>query len=821
MLNDIRIGLRRLWGDRTFAMASSATLAVCIGANVALLSIVDHVLIRPLPWPGADRTLLMANQYPGAGVVSSWGSGVPDYFDRLRETDVFEAQALYNWASVNIDQSGSPTRVVIMNVTPSFFRVLGVTAALGRTFTDEEGEIGNADRAVLSHGLWQSAFGGDPQAIGRELRLNGRPFTVVGVMPQTFSFLDEEEEVRLWRPLTFTEEQKSDDSRHSNPWQNIGLLKPAATIQQAQQQIDALNARNLERFPQDSELLRNARFHTTVGPLQDNVVREVKGTLYLLMAGAVFVLFIGAANVANLVLVRTSARVRDLATRIAIGASRWQLARQLVTEHLLLTVLSAAVGLALGRAALQALSAANMLQLPRAGEIRFDWIVGAEALAVAAAIGVVLGLIPIVHLMRINLAGVLAEQSRGAAGAGSARLLRRLFVIVQVAFAFVLLAGAGLLLTSFLRILEIDPGFRPDRAITVEVSLPGLRYEDETAIIGFANEALLRLRALPGATAAGVTDAIPFGGNVDDNVILAEGYQMQPGESVISPNSVVVSPGYFEAMGATLLRGRFFDTRDTAGGARTIIVDETLARRFWPGQDPVGRRMYRPTDINNLLAITEKTVFLTVVGVVRDLKLSDLVEGSEAVGMYFFPFEQRPERTMAFAVSTSADPGSLAGPMRDAISGLDRELAAYGVRTMTERVERSLVDRRAPVLVAIGFAGIALLLSAIGVYGVLAYLVTERTREFGIRMALGCSERGVFQLVLREGLVLVGTGFVVGAAGVVALKRTLDSLLFGITAADPEVLAAVGVLLASVAVGASSLPARRATRIDPVTALAK
>jgi predicted permease len=378
-----------------------------------------------------------------------------------------------------------------------------------------------------------------------------------------------------------------------------------------------------------------------------------------------------------------------------------------------------------------------------------------------------------------------------------------------------------LLLASFLRILAIDPGFRPDRVMTAEVSLPAARYEDDAAIIGFANEALRRLRSLPGATAAGVTDTIPLAGSIDDSVILAEGYQMQPGESVLSPNSVVVSPGYFEAMGATLLRGRFFDTRDVAAGARSIIVDETLARRFWPGQDPVGRRMYRPTDINNLLAITDKTVFLTVVGVVRELKMSDLVAGSDRVGAYFFPFEQRPQRTMAFALSTPTDPASLAGTMREAIGGLDRELPVYGVRTMTERVERSLASRRTPVFVALGFAGIALLLSAIGVYGVLAYLVTQRTREFGIRMALGCSEGGVFTLVLREGLVLVGAGFAVGAAGVVALKSSLDSLLFGITAADPSILAAVAVLLACVAVGASSLPARRATRIDPVTALAK
>lgn len=821
MLTDIRLGLRRLWKDRTFAAASATTLAVCIGANVALFSIVDSVLLRPLPWPGAERIVLLANQYPGAGIGVNSSSGVPDYFDRLRETDVFEAQALYRWASVGIDQGGSPARAVVMNVTPSFFRVLGVNAALGRTFTEDEGEVGSADRAVLSHGLWQSAFGGDPHVVGREMRVDDRPVTIVGVMPAAFSYLDGDEQVRLWRPLTFTDEQKSDDRRHSNNWEHIGRLKPDATIERARQQIDALNARNMERFPQYSELLRNARFHTTVTRLHDHVVRDVKPTLYLLFGGAVFVLLIGSVNVASLVLVRASARRRELATRLAIGAGRWQVGRQLVTEQLLLAGLSAAGGVTIGAAALRALTASGMLQLPRAREIHVDWLVGLGAFGAAAAIGLLLALIPIASLTRINLAAALADGSRTATGSRRARVIRRAFVVVQVAFAFVLLIGAGLLLTSFGRLLAVDPGFDPDRVLTAEVSLPGSRYADGTSRIGFVNDALLRLRALPGVTGAGVTDTIPFGSNLSDNVIFAEGYQMRPGESVISPSQVVVSAGYFEAMGATLVRGRFFDGRDTSAGAKTIIVDETLARRFWGGRDPVGRRMYEPTDINDLMAITDKTVFLTVVGVVRDLKLKNLVEGSGEVGAYFYPFDQRPRGTMTFAVRTSADPASLAGPVRSVIGALDRELPVYGVRTMRDRFDRSLANRRAPMFVAAAFAAVALLLSAIGVYGVLAYLVAQRTREFGIRMALGSSADGVCGLVLKEGLVLIGVGVAVGAAGVVALKRTLDSLAYGVTAADPTVLAAVVAVLMGVAMAASSIPARRAARIDPAAAISR
>jgi predicted permease len=821
MLRDLRIGLRLLWKDRAFTLASSATLAICMGANVALFSIVDHVLLRPLPFPDADRILLMANQYPRAGIGINSTSGVPDYYDRLREADVFEAQALYRWANVSINRGSSPERLLVMDVTPSFFHVLGSTAALGRTFTEAEGEAGNERRVVLSHALWQSAFGGDAQAIGQDLLLDGRPYTIAGVMPPTFSFLDGETEVRLWRPLAFTAEQRGDDRRHSNGWQNIGKLKPGATIDVARQQIDALNARNLERFPQYKELLLNAGFHTTVVRLQDNLVRDVRPALYLLWGGALFVLLIGAANVANLVLVRTAARAREVGIRIALGASRFQIARAHVTESLLLTMVSAIGGLLIGHAALRLLAALNMLAVPRAREIRIDAVVGLETLALAAGVGVVLGLIPVAHLTGINPAAVLTEQSRSSAGGRRSRLVRRAFVVAQVAFAFVLLVGAGLLLASFQRILEVDPGFESDRVLTAEVDLPGLRYEDDAAIVTFAGDALLRLGAIPGVTDVGLTDTIPFGGNNSDSVILAEGYEMQPGESLISPARVVVSPGYFEAMRASLVRGRFFDSRDSATAPKTIIVDETLAMRFWPGRDPVGRRMYQPTDINNLLAITDETVFLTVVGVVRDLELQSLDEQDGSVGTYFYPFDQQPERSLAFALRTAGDPAAVAGPVRAVINGLDSELPVYDVQTMTDRLARSLARRRAPMLVATAFGVVALLLSAVGVYGVLAYLVAQRTKEIGIRMALGCSAPGVFQLVLREGLLLVGIGLAIGGAGVLALQRSLDSLLFGIDAADPGVLIAVTALLALIALGASTVPARRATRIDLVAALAE
>jgi putative ABC transport system permease protein len=818
IVHDLRVGLRLLFKDRAFTITVAMTLALCIGANTALFSVVHNVLLRPLPVPESERVVIMGNAYPGAGAARGGSSGVPDYYDRLRDTTVFEEQALFNGRNRSIDQNGTPTRVRVTQATPSFFRLLRVAPAVGRTFTEQEGEPGNDKKAILSYALWQTQFGGDPQAIGKDIRIDGRPFTVVGVMPRSFYFLNPQ--VMLWTPLAFTPDDKSDSQRHNNSWQNIARLKPGATIQQAQQQIDALNKANLDRFPQLKTLLINAGFHTTVEELQDNLVHDVKATLYLMWGGALFVLLIGCVNVANLVLVRSRARVKELATRLALGAGRWRVGRQLMTENVLLTMVSAAAGLLVGYIALQFLDTLSIQELPRGEEIRLDGTVVALTLGVSAIIGLVLGMIPVASVLPANLTLVLREEGRTGTSGRGARTLRRALVVAQVAFAFVLLIGAGLLFASFRQVLAVDPGFNPDGVITAAVSLPASRYGEDPKILAFDDEALRRLRALPSVTAAGSTDTIPFGGNNSDSVILAEGYQMSPGESVISPSQVVVSTGYFTAIGARLVHGRFFDDRDSATAPKSVIVDQKLANRFWPKQDPVGRRMYRPTDVNDLLAINEKTVWLHVVGVVADIKLHTLTEEKETVGAYFFPIAQSPRNGLTFAVKTASDPAALTGSIRGVVAQLDPELPVFDTQTMQERMEKSLVSRRSPVLLSLTFGIIALFLSAIGIYGVLAYLVTQRTKEIGIRIALGSSARGVFDLVLREGLVLIALGFVIGAAGAFALRKSLETQLFGVSATDPAVLAVVTLVLAVVATLACALPARRATKIDPIVALA-
>jgi putative ABC transport system permease protein len=817
LARDLRIGARMLARDKGFSATAALTLAICIGANTALFTVVHHVLLRPLPVPEPDRILLMANQYPGAGASDSSNSGAPDYFDRRRDTTVFRELALFNYSSVSVGEEGLPVRLRVANVTPSYFRLMGVAPALGRAFTEEEGEVGRDKEVVLSAGLWHRHFASDTGVLGKELRLDGRPYTVVGVMPASFQPVDPR--AVLWRPLSFSAEDKSDGKRHSNNWWNIGRLRPGATRRQAQSEIDALNQANLERFPQYKELLMNAGFHTTVEVYPEHLVKDVRATLYLLWGGAIFVLIIGGVNVTNLVLVRARSRLKELATRVALGAEARHLARALVVEGVILTTAAAAAGLALGALTLRSLGAFDLQDLPYGADIHLDLAAVLYSLGLSAVIGVAIGLVPLAALVPANLTAVLREEGRSTSAGRGARALRRALVVGQVAFTFVLLVGAGLLLASFRKVLAVDPGFDADRVLTASVVLPRSRNADDNARRVFTEEAVRRVRALPGVTAAGATDTIPFGGNNSDSVILAEGYEMKPGESVISPSAVDVTPGYFEAMGARLRRGRFFQDSDGAGALPVIMVDETLARRFWPGLDPIGRRLYRPTDINNLVAVNDKTVFLTVVGVIADIKLHDLTEGKRSVGAYYFPMAQDTSTSLTFAVKTAGRPETVAGGVRTAIASLDRELPVFDVQSMEQRTEKSLLNRRSPAMLALGFAMVALLLSAVGIYGVLAYLVTQRKKEIGIRIALGSTTRGIFDLILREGVGLLAAGFLLGAAGALMLRRTLEGQLFGITATDPLVVGAVAALLAAVALAACALPARRATRINPVLAL--
>ncbi len=807
---------RSLWKNKGFTLAAFLTLALCIAANTVLFSIVHSVLLKPLPVPDSDRLVLVYNSYPGAGAVRG-SSGVPDYYDRVRGMKAAESLALYDTRNRSTGESGRPERVVVMAVTPSFFRVARVQAELGRTFVEEEGEPGHEDKVVLSHGYWRERFGGDPHILGRQMRLDGRPFTIVGVMPADFQFL--ETESRVWIPLAFTAQQKSDDARHNNSWTSIGRLRDGATIAQAQAQVNALNAASLDLIPALKPLLINAGFNTKVVPLKDDLVRNVKSRLYLLWAGTLLVLLIGCVNVINLALVRTHARSRELATRLAMGAGRADVARQFFSESLLLTVASGLAGLFVGWASLRALTGLDLAQIPRGAEIQLGLMPVLFTLGLSLLLGLVIGAFPLASALTLDVNAVLHESGRTGTGGRGPRLLRRGLVVTQVAVAFLLLVGTGLLLASFRQILAVEPGFDPRHVLTACVRLPASRYPGDKELRGFTDEAVRRLRGLAGVTAVGATDSIPLTGDHSDSVILAEGYQMKPGESVISPTRLQVAAGYFESMRIPLVHGRYFDDRDSADGPLTIIVDTRLAKRFWPGQNPVGRRMYRPDSAEDLLGVNAKTRFLTVVGVVGEVKQDGLVVSTTPVGAYYLPMAHDTTRFMAFTLRSAGDPLVLAAPLRSAIAQLDPELPVFDVKTMEQVSDESLVTRRWPMLLSMGFGVVALLLSALGIYGVLAYLVTQRTKEIGIRMAIGGTPRTIFDLVLKEGLTLLVAGLVAGSVGLLWLSRALASQLYGVRPSDPGVIALAALALGAIALIACVVPARRATRINPVVAL--
>jgi predicted permease len=831
MLDDVRLASRALLKDRGFATTVIATMAICLAANAAIFAIVDDVLLRPVRFEQPDRLVTMFNAYPGAGSTRG-ANAVPDYFDRLAQISAFEDLALYRWTGVTIGGGGQADaeRVSGMTVTPSFFAALRVEPTHGRLLIDGDAEPGNQFKVVLSHQLWQRLFPTRERVDGLQLRMNGRPYSVIGVLPADFRFIDPE--VQLWIPTAFSPEDRADSQRHSNNWQMIGRLKSGVTVAQAQAEIDALNARNLDRFPALKEILVNARFHTPIFLLQDDLVRETRPILLLLWGGVLLVLIIGCLNIANLAAIRAGGHSRAIATRLALGSTTSRLVRQALTESLLWSVLGGAIGLVLAAWLLQVIQSLGLDAL-RGRDVTLNWPTLAYVFALVAAVAAVVGVWPILSSRRSTLAEMIRDEGRSATTTRRARATRRLLVTSQVAFALVLLVAAGLLFASFERILDIDLGFQPDHVLTGDLTLPSTRYPGPTdtrppgaapsSVRIAADRILTELRAVPGVTGAGLTSSIPFGMNYTDSVVIAEGYQLAPGESLISPSQVRVSDGYFEAMGATLVTGRLFDARDAEGSPRAVIVDESLAARFWPGGDPLGRRMYFPRGVETGLGPPAEDQWLTVVGVVKEMRLQGIASngGAGVFGAYFLPFRQFPQRVFTLAIRTTQEPLAVASGVRAAIARIDRELALYDVRPMDALVERALVDRRTPMLLATGFALVALVLCAIGIYGVLAYEVRLRTRELAIRIALGATRTGIVRLVVGEGGIVIGAGVLLGLGAVYLLRRALASQVYGIAVTDPSVAISMVVVLIAIALLACILPARRATSIDPTMALAE
>jgi predicted permease len=815
LLRDMKFAFRSLVHDKSFVATTLLTLAICIGANVTMFAIVHSVLLRPLPVPDSGSILLMSNEYPKAGVETDGQRAAGDYYDGLRDLTVFSEQAMYSGGALTIDIHDTPTRLRTMNATPSLFRLLRVPPLLGRTFTDEEGEIGHADEAILSYSLWEQLYAGDRTVLGRTIRMSGRPFTIVGVMPRDFTFIDPE--VRLWIPLAFTAEQKT--QHHNNNWMHVGRLKPGASIQQAQTQVDAINRANLAALPELRQLLIDAGFHSRVELLQDRLVKDVKTSLHLLWGGALFLILIAAVNLAGVGVVHVNSRTKDFATRLALGANRVHMISQLIVEQLLLSTSGAVAGIGLGFAILKLASRSGLDRFPRASEVSIDVTVILYSIGLAVLVGLLTGLVPVKSLFSVSIGLALRDGSRTETRGRSSRILRHTMVVVQVGCAFVLLVGAGLMLTSFRNLLRVNPGFNRDNVLTVSTSLPRSIYKDDAAVRAFSDRALEAIRTLPGVIAAGLTDTIPFSGRNSNSVIFPEGYTPVPGESVVSPSQVRVSPGYFEAMNMTIVRGRAFDETDRESTRAVIIVDERLARRFWPDRDPIGRRMFQPQKTTDILKTDDKTQWLTVVGVVKPVRLHDLSGSGNSAGAYYFPLRQSPQNNFSFAIRTARDPGLIASAVRMQIAQIDPALAVFDVRSMTDWADLSLASRKTAMLLASGFGVIALFLAAIGIYGLLAYLVSIRRREIGIRIALGSTESGIARMVLGESLMLVAVGLVVGVAGAIGVRSAITRQIYGVQPLDPWVLGGVIAILAAVAIVACLVPARRAMLVDPVHVL--
>lgn len=806
---DLRHAGRALVRDRGFTLTALLTFSLCLGANVALFAVVNAVLLRPLPFPEADRLVSVGNAYPKAGVTDGIGVSVPHYLERRTGVAAFADAAAYRSAGETIGEAGAPDRVDGMRVTPSFFSVLQVKPALGRTFSEEEGTTGKTSVVVLSDGLWREKFGADPTAIGRPVRLGGgATSTVIGVMPPGFRFLNFS--AQLWTPLAFEDEQRKPENRHSNNMSMIARLKPGISIAEAQSQIDALNRSALAADPY-AKLVTDAGFHSPVQDQHAQFVAALRPALLLLQAGVLLLLLIGVVNLANLTLVRTTGRAKELSVRQVLGAGRGRIARQLLTESLVLTVGGVLPGLGLGWAGLRALDLLGAGKLPHAAPLQLDTTVVLAAFAAAVIVGLLLAAPAIWHSLHGNLATALAVESRGGTTSRATHRLRHGLIVAQFALAFVLLAGAALLGISFTRVLAVQPGFRPDHVLTGIVPLPRVTYKEDKDRLAFVDRLARELQTVPGLTAVSFSTGVPFIGFGSRNAVTVVGYEPKPGESLQAHFMTGVTGDYFPSLGIPLRAGRFLTADDTAKGDRVCVIDEFMARRYWSDRSPLGAQL-----INGAPDAKEKPY--TIVGVVGAVKQNDLTEKGDG-GAVYIPFAHFNGGQVVVTLRSQPAPETIGPALRSAVLRVDPNLPVSDLKTLDTRIEDSLGQRRSPLYLAVIFAAVALLLAGVGLYGVLAYAVAQRRREIGVRLALGAQPEQIRGQFLRLGTQLVVFGTSLGILGAWLSGRALNGLLYGVDTLHPGVLSLTALVLIVIALISCLLPAVRAARVPPMEAL--
>jgi len=808
LYNNLRYALRQMARNLSFTAVALITLALCIGANLAIFAVVDAILLRPLPFPEPDRLVLLYNSYPLAGQPRDLAS-LTNYFERRGKIAAFSQLASLNEAKAVLGEPGSAERADIGRVSKEFFSTLGVPLAIGRAFTDAEMTYQSDQEAILTDTYWREHFNADPNVLGRSIRTDGLQRKIVGVLPKGFRFLSSKAQIFL--PLSSEDSERNLSARHSNTNTEIARLAPGATLAQAQAQIDALNAAQAPEFPLAKEVA-GAGFRTIVVQLHADHVAAVRPTVLLLQAGALSLLLIGAINLVNLLLIRFSSRNKELAIRRSMGASRRHVMNQVSTETVLLTLIGGLCGLAVGAAGIRLLARLGADQLPLGATIALDGRVAAVALLGSVIIGILIALPIASSNLLNNLGSTLQSESRSGTTTRSAHRLRHAFIVAQISLAFVLLTGAGLLGLSLKHVMDLPPGFRTDHVIIGQFGLPWKGYHDGPSFLGFTDRLLQLAVQPPGILAVGGASNAPLSGKNNGDVITAVGYSPPPGASVIAHSTYGVFGDYFTAMGIPLRAGRYLNNADNHRSDRLVVVDENFARRYWPSGNAVGQRIVfiprKPDDSN----------VYTVVGVVGAVKQKDLTE-SPGTGTVYFPYIQMFSRDYFLVARTSMAPELLAEPLRRIVRQVDPNIPLNDLRSMEIQIGETLATRRSPALLTGIFAAVALLLAAVGTYGVLSFAVSQRTREIGIRMALGALPRQVLAGILGTGTKLLLIGLALGLVGAVAAGRAIQSVLFGVGGFQIGVFAAAAAVMMLVVLLACYLPARRAAQVDPMEAL--
>jgi putative ABC transport system permease protein len=809
LLQDLRYALRILRRSPGFTTVAVVTLALGIGASSAIFSIVHAVVLQPLPYPEPERLVQLWMRFTGIGIPNdqNWVSA-PELLDLQRNRSL-SAIAAISSSSFNAVFGGAPERIEAAVVSPSLFQLLGVRPQAGRVFLPEEGTAGRDRVVLLGDGIWRRRFGADPGVVGRKLILSGESYVVTGVLPRGFQFPSDAE---IWAPLAFAPADLTPDNRGSHGLEVVARIAPRLTLAQARADLDAVSRRIVAEHPEYPYKTYN--FKVLAVPLLDQQIGEVRTALWVLLGAVGFVLLIACANVANLLLARAAGREREIAVRQALGVGRRRLLRLLLTESALLGLGGGAAGLALAVAALRVLVAASAGNVPRIHEVRLDVPVLLFTVLVSLATGLLFGLAPAVAMFRADTHAALKAGGRGASAGAASQRLRGALVAAEVALALALLAGSGLLIRSFLRLQEVDGGFKPAGVLTLRISLPEQRYPKAEQARAFYRDLLERVRKLPGVDAAGAANGLPLGGTGWSGTVTIDTRAVPPADTTPEADQRPVTPGYFEALHVPLLRGRTFDERDNQTAARVCVIDETLAKTYWPHDDAIGKRIHTGAASGG-----GQVPWMTVVGVVRHVRYRTL-ESPSRVELYW-PYVQTPFRvgTLSLAIHSSLPPLGLVAAVRRELRAVDPEQAAYRVRTMDELVADSVARRRLSTTLLAVFAGVALLLAAVGIYGVMSYAVAQRSHEMGIRMALGARGGQVVAMVLGRGLSLTAAGLAVGLAAALVLTRLLKTLLFAVSSYDPLTFVTVAALLVLVAAAASFVPAHRATAVDPVNAL--